>query len=752
MTTAPLSISDIQQVSVKSSSRNHSRNYVRVAVGVPLRKGFDFAWSDALGVAIVGLRVRVPFGRRTMIGIVTEVDIDTVVPENKIKGVIAALDAQSIFSPALWRSLQWASSYYQAPMGEMLLAALPKLLRDGESSEPCGEIWYIANATGEAVLNRAPKQLLVYQFLLAQESTGASTTILDANLPGWRAAMRQLKDKQLITCQQREITLTVNQKPASPIRLNNSQRAAAQAINDAKQSFCPLLLHGTTGSGKTEVYFEAMDHVLARGEQVMLLVPEIGLTPQLMERVSSRFSYPVVILHSGLGDRARHSAWSHINRNSARIVVGTRSAVFAPFKSLGLIVVDEEHDASFKQQDGVRYNARDFATYLARQWNVPIVFGSATPSFESLSNAQRSRYQYLTLKSRAGGSSLPSVEIIDMQKAPIESGLSLQLTDAIKARIARGEQSLLFLNRRGFAPVLYCNSCNEGAKCHRCDAYLTFHKARKQLRCHHCGYQGVFKSVCTTCGEDGLSPVGEGTQQLEQVLKEKFPEASIIRVDRDSAHTESRLVEMLDAIQSGAVDIVLGTQLLSKGHDFPNVTLVGIINADQGLFSTDFRGAERSFQQLIQVAGRAGRRKVLGQVLIQTWVPGNPFFKFVCEHDFENFSKLQLSERKMLRYPPFEQAILFRAESNYQGDGLNFLQKVRNWLHQRVAGSSIRVYDPVPSPMERRAGRYRAQLMLLGADRKLISRLINDCCVMLEADRSSRKVRWSVDVDPIDTY
>jgi primosomal protein N' (replication factor Y) len=730
-----------------------SKSYVRVAVPIPLRAEFDFVWNPELGNAVVGGRVQVPFGRRTLVGVVTEVNISTEVPKNKIKQVIARLDALSVFAPALWNSLRWASSYYQAPPGEMLLAALPKLLRDGKATKLQGELWYTAKELGSSkVLQRAPKQVLVHTFLLEQGTVGANAAILDAHVQGWRPVLSELVKKQLISSESRAIEIPVNTALLEHIELNESQRIAAKKIAEAGQSYCSFMLHGTTGSGKTEVYFDAMDQVLARNQQVLLLVPEIGLTPQLMERVSNRFLCPVVMLHSGLSDRARHLAWTQINHSTARIVVGTRSAVFAPARTLGLIVVDEEHDASFKQQDGVRYNARDFAIYLARQWDVPIILGSATPSLESLSNAKQGRYQYLSLKHRAGGSALPSVEIIDLRKSPVESGISRQMLTAVSDRLARGEQSLLYLNRRGYAPVIYCNSCSEGAKCHRCDAYLTLHKSCQQVRCHHCGYQGVFSPVCSTCGESRLSSIGEGTQQLEQVLKERFPDATVMRIDRDSAGSESKLIEMLDSVQSGAVDIILGTQMLSKGHDFPNVTLVGVLNADQGLFSTDFRGAEHLFQQLVQVAGRAGRRQVLGQVLIQTAVPDNPFFQFVAAHDFESFSELLLSERKLLRYPPYEQAVLFRAESNFPGDGLNFLQSMRTWLKQRIGERAIRIYDPVPSPMERRAGRYRAQLLLLGADRKYICRLVGDCCVMLEADRFLRKVRWSVDVDPVDTY
>ena len=730
-----------------------SVSYVRVAVPIPLRAEFDFAWSSELGNAVLGTRVRVPFARRTLVGVVTEIDISTAVAKSKIKKVIARLDAQSIYSSELWNSLRWASNYYQAPLGEMLFAALPKLLRDGKATDPEGETWYTANDLGSVdSLQRAPKQRQLHTFLLERGAVGANATILNASMQGWRTALRELLNKELIRSEQRSIEISVNEKPLRLIDLNDSQQVAVKAIAQVGQSYFPFLLHGTTGSGKTEVYFDVMDQVLACDQQVLLLVPEIGLTPQLMERVASRFSCAVVMLHSGLSDKERYLAWAQVNQNTARIVVGTRSAVFAPMRALGLIVIDEEHDASFKQQDGVRYNARDFAIYLARQWDVPIILGSATPSLESLSNAKRGRYQYLSLKRRAGGSKLPDVEIIDMRKAPVENGISLQMITAVSERLVRGEQSLLYLNRRGYAPVIYCNSCNEGAKCHRCDAYLTLHKSRQQVRCHHCGYQGVFNTECSNCGESGLSSIGEGTQQLEQVLEERFPNATVMRIDRDSAGSESKLVEMLDAVQSGAVDIILGTQMLSKGHDFPNVTLVGVLNADQGLFSSDFRGAEHLFQQLVQVAGRAGRRQVMGQVLIQTAVPDNPFFGFVAAHDFDSFSELQLSERELLRYPPYEQAVLFRAESNFPGNGLGFLHKVRTWLKQRIGERAVRIYDPVPSPMERRAGRYRAQLLLLGADRKYIRELVGDCCAMLETDRASRKVRWSVDVDPVDTY
>ena len=729
---------------------------VRVALPVPMRREFDFIWPADFSEPVVGSRVRVPFGRRTLIGIVTEAQVEPLVALEKLRPAKEQIDQISVFSPALWQSLRWATSYYQAPPGEMLMAALPKKLREGRSLQPGGERWFfVKDADAMDSLRRAPRQAGLYQYLLdAQNSTagGLSETGLDQQEQGWRVPMKHLEEKGLVYSEQRVQPPAGNPEAGSVIELNSSQADARHRISKGLKDFECFLLHGTTGSGKTEVYFDAMDKVLADGGQVLMLVPEIGLTPQLMERVQNRFEYPVACLHSAMTDNARHLAWWQIRETQARIVVGTRSAIFAPFSNLGLIVVDEEHDTSFKQQDGVRYHARDLAIYLARTAGVGIVLGSATPSFESLLNCQRERYQYVSLEQRAAGSELPDVSILDMRRAPVENGLSLQLIEAIKARLERGEQSLLFLNRRGFAPVLYCGACGQGARCHRCDAFLTYHKSKDQVRCHHCGYQGRYDDVCRECDTAGLSPVGEGTQQVEQALGDRFPEARVLRIDRDSAARGEDLPRMLEMARSGQADIILGTQLLTKGHDFPGVTLVAILNADQGLFSSDFRGSEHLFQQLVQVAGRSGRRTVKGQVLIQTAVPEHPFFVHVREHDYNGFSEQQLDERRVLSYPPYEQAVMFRAEASKTGEGLNFLARVRSMLVDKTADIPVRIYEPVPSPMERRAGRYRAQLMVLSKDRVGLSRVLADCITALEEMPVARKVRWSVDVDPADTY
>jgi primosomal protein N' (replication factor Y) len=512
-------------------------------------------------------------------------------------------------------------------------------------------------------------------------------------------------------------------------------------------------LHGVTGSGKTEVYLQCIEQVLARGEQVLFLVPEIGLTPQAVDHVRERFGVEVGVLHSGLNDSERHTAWWQAREGSIPIILGTRSAVFTPFSNLGLIVIDEEHDSSFKQQEGVRYHARDFAIYRAMCEEVPIILGSATPSLESLKNARDGHYLYLRLPERVGGSSLPEVGLLDMRGLPASEGFSPPLLEAIKSTLEQNEQALVFLNRRGFAPLLFCRDCDWRARCHRCDSHLTHHQGSGTLRCHHCGYQGAVPQKCPDCRGENLVHIGEGTERLEAELVKRFPDARIARIDRDSTRRKGELEALLNKVRGREVDIVLGTQLLTKGHDFSGVTLVGIVNVDQGLFSIDFRAAESLFQQVMQVAGRAGRRRASGQVLIQTWVPGHNCFQYLTRHDYDSYSDELLAERQAAGFPPYGYMALLRAEAARQGAALRFLHWAKEHMpSDSPGGMQVTVFDPVPSPMERRAGRFRAQLMIRADSRKPLHELLARWLGVIEGSREASRVRWSLDVDPVDMY
>ncbi|MBL4673805.1 MAG: primosomal protein N' [Arenicella sp.] len=460
-----------------------------------------------------------------------------------------------------------------------------------------------------------------------------------------------------------------------------------------------------------------------------------------------------MVMHSGLNDTERHLAWWHAKQGNAKIVIGTRSSVFSSFADLGLIIIDEEHDGSFKQQDGVRYQARDVATYRAKQQNIPIILGSATPSLETFVNAESGRYNLLSLTERATKVALPTIELIDLTRQPTNDGLSPGMLEAIKATLSKDKQVMLFLNRRGYAPVLYCKDCKQAAKCHRCDSHLTLHRRVNRMRCHHCGYEGQLQTRCGACNSAEMIDVGEGTQRVEDAIALRFPESTVLRIDRDSTSRKGELAEVLEQARSGKADILIGTQLITKGHDFPNVGMVGILEADQGLYSTDFRASEALFQQILQVSGRAGRRDDVGRVFIQTNFPENPFFEKVIKHDFIGFAKDLMKERKAAQFPPFGSFALIRAESPHQAQALQFLRKAR---HDIQPSDGVRLMDAVPAPMERRAGRYRAQLLLCSHQRSALNHTLALWLHLIATDKEAKKlansVRWSLDIDPLDHF
>jgi len=567
-----------------------------------------------------------------------------------------------------------------------------------------------------------------------------------------------LQEKGWVTLYERAPAIVVKVKEkdlADKINLSDEQLLAVKELEKSvnAKKFITTLLLGVTGSGKTEVYFETIRQVLNSGRQVLILVPEIGLTSQLIKRIGQQFDVPLVVLHSELNNTERHVAWWQAKQGEAKIILGTRSAIFAPFVDLGLIVVDEEQDSSLKQQDGVRYHARDVAVYRAKQLDIPIILGSATPSLETYANAMSGRYELIHLRQRATQAQLPSIDLLDLATQPTQDGLSLPMLDAIKQTLNHGKQVILFLNRRGFAPVLFCAECRKSMGCHRCDSNLTVHRETNRVRCHHCGYEGRAPSKCSHCDSAELHDIGEGTQRIEQALESRFPDARILRIDRDSTSRKGQLNELLEQARGGEADILLGTQLLTKGHDFPNVTMVGVLNADQGLYSTDFRSSENLFQQILQVSGRAGRRDKRGQVLIQTAFIDDPFFDFVREHNFEGFAEQLLDQRKMANFPPYGFFALLHAESTRKNAALQFLRTVRSKI-EPLTGVSL--MDVIPSPMERRAGRYRAQLLLCATQRSALNATLSSWLVNYEQDSNMRKlgsaVRWNIDIDPLNLF
>ncbi len=698
--------------------------------------------------------MRVPFGRRTLIGIALGIGNESKIPISELRSIAEVIDVEPLLSASFLQLLEWAAHYYHCPIGEVLTAALPVHFRKRDALKPVeSQSWSVTPAGVHAnpdILKRAPLQRRI---LLALQSSpqGLTTRNLGALSRGWRTTVKTFATRGWISPVERDPFLPQRVELVPAPTLTQSQAVAVQAILDAR-GFKPFLLYGVTGSGKTEVYIRVVEGVLARGDQVLVLVPEIGLTPQLVTRFRQRFRAPLAVLHSDLTDQERARAWISAQAGKAQIVIGTRSAILTPLPRLGAIVVDEEHDPSYKQQEGFRYSARDVAIMRARRESIPIVLGSATPSLETLNRVRLGSYTELMLRSRAGGAELPVVELLDMRRLAVEDGLSHPLRAAVEQTLRKGEQTLLFLNRRGFAPVWMCFNCAWVAPCSRCDARLTFHRSSARLRCHHCGADHPLPKKCPTCSATELRALGEGTERVESTLERMYPHARIVRIDRDSTRTKGSLDEKLERVRRGDADILIGTQMLSKGHDFPNVTLVGVVNADQGLYGSDFRAAERLVQQIVQVSGRAGRGTKTGRVLIQTYHPAHPIFASLQARGYDHFADYALAERRLAGYPPFCHFALLRAESVKAEAALAFLRGARELARRCAKGGEVQVMEPVPSPMERRAGRYRAQLLIQSTERKPLHATLDCLLVFLDEAKARRRVRWSIDVDPADMY
>lgn len=658
---------------------------LHIAVPTPLRQHFDYLLpTDCLIEQLQpGIRVRIPFQRRELIGILLTTSKETKKSPYKLKAALEILDTEPLFAPEMMKLCLWAADYYHYSIGEVFAAALPVLLRKG---------------------------------------------------------------KPLAFSKKSPVIPSVLCEGSPPLTLNLAQQAAVTAIKNTQGTFQVHLLDGVTGSGKTEVYLQSITQILQEQKQVLVLVPEIGLTPQTIQRFRERFKEPVIALHSGLTERERLNAWLFAKNGVAKIVIGTRSAIFTPFANLGLIIVDEEHDLSFKQHDGFRYHARDLAIMRAHINQLPIVLGSATPSLESLHNVQQTRFQHLQLLERAGVAELPKFEVLDIRKKELDQGLSPELIVTIAEHLNRGEQVMLFLNRRGFAPVLMCHACGWTAECKRCDTRMTYHRAPERLHCHRCdGRRGVDK-VCPHCHEKDLHPLGLGTERLETTLEKHFPQKSIARIDRDSTQRKGSMEALLDGIQSGEHHILIGTQMLAKGHHFPNVTLVAVIDADGGFFSADFRALERMGQLILQVSGRAGRVEKPGKVLIQTHHPHHPLLQILLKEGYASFAQAILQERRETLLPPYSFFAVFRAEAHQLVQATKFLEAIKN----KIPEIKLQILGPFPSPIARRAGFHRSQLILQSQHRSVLHGLLKKLLPEIETIPEKQKIRWSLDVDPVE--
>lgn len=723
---------------------------LRVAINTPVNKLFDYLAPAGDPTPQPGMRVRVPFGRRKLIGVIAATAHESDWPLDKLKPAIETIDPQPLLQPAMVEMLNWAARYYQHPPGEVFAAALPTALRQGQAPETeKTELWSLTptgrEVDADAIVGRAPVQAAFLRKLAAGECDAADLRALN---PAWRKTMQTFIDKGWVECREVEVAAAASERDAPPT-LTDAQKAAIAGV--PVQVFNACLLEGVTGSGKTEVYLHLIEQQIAAGRQSLVLVPEIGLTPQLLDRFARRLGGCIAVLHSNLTDTQRLNNWLRAASGEARVVIGTRSAIFAPLPQPGLIVVDEEHDGSFKQQDGFRYSARDLAVWRARQLDIPVVLGSATPAFETLHNAHEGRYLHLRLPERPGSARQPEVNIVDLRKYPLLSeGLSQPLLAAMQKHLDAGDQVLVYLNRRGFAPTLLCPTCGTTIECDRCDARLVLHQRHNKLICHHCGHE---RRALTECGEcqSELVPVGQGTEKLEQTLTARFPDYPLVRIDRDTTRKVGELERRLASVRDGAARIVLGTQMLTKGHDFPDVTCVAIVDSDQGLFGTDFRSGERLAQSVLQVAGRAGRGDKPGEVWLQTWHPEHPLLTTLLREGYDAFAAQALDERRQTAWPPFAHLGLLRAECARKDVLFAFLDRARA-IADSLAGGRVSVLGPASSPMERRGGRFRGQLLLHAGQRNHLQAVLPALRAGIEGLDDARKVRWSLDVDPLELF
>lgn len=722
-----------------------------VAIDTPLRRLFDYREPDGVA-AVPGTRVWVPFGRRRVVGVVMECRDHSDLPAAKLRQAHEVIDRTPLFDPDLLAFLRWSAEYYRHPVGEVIAAAMPVPLRRGASLEIEEACWRLTESGRERGMVELParaKQLRAALETLAVPDLSARA-LAESGVS--RETLRKLAARGYAeqftrtSTSMRDIPPQIKEGP----QLNEAQQRAVDAVRASLGGFHTWLLHGVTGSGKTEVYLHAIAAALERGTQALVLVPEIALTPQLVRRFRDRFQTEIAVMHSGLSDGERLAAWRNARHGIARIVIGTRSAIFTPLARPGLIVMDEEHDASFKQQDGFRYSARDLGIVRAQRAGVPIVLGSATPSLESLARAQRQPGSLLSLPNRAAHAQPPTLSLIDLRKHAETQGLATPTLLAMRRHLEAGHQVLLFLNRRGYAPVLFCPNCGWSAHCDRCDAHLTMHRHSADLLCHHCGAQRPAIAVCPSCASP-VKPVGQGTERIEETVERLFPEYALARIDRDSMRRKGELEATLAQVDRNEVRILVGTQMLTKGHHFPNVTLVVVLNADQGLFSTDFRASERLAQTIVQVAGRAGRAEAPGEVLIQTEYPDHSLLNLLLRGGYEAFAAGALQEREQTGWPPYSRLALLRAEATHRSDPAQFLRSAMDVARQQGL-RGIKLWGPAPAPMERRAGRHRAQLLLHAATHAPLQRLMSAWIPALESLPEARKVRWSIDVDPAELF
>ncbi len=718
-----------------------------VALDTPLARTFDYLVPADCPVATadIGRRVRVSFGRRECWGILVGLADRSDLPAEQLKPLLAVDRELPPLPPSVLALARFAADYYHHPYGASLLSLLPPPFKRRAAPRP-QPVAYALTPAGKQAMQTLPVRASAQRRLAERLTSGPATA---AELAGLRASLRAWLKRGWIEPVEPHAQPMAMETLETPPALGAEQQAAVDAILAQSDQFHAWLLFGVTGSGKTEVYLRLIEAVLQQGRQALVLAPEIHLTPQLTERFRRRFpAARLLSLHSGLSDGERAANWLACLQGRADIVLGTRLAVFAPLERLGLIVVDEEHDPSYKQMEGLRYNARDVAVWRARQARVPVVLGSATPALETWFNAQHGRYRRLDLPARAGRATLPEVELIDIRADRPRQGLSAALLAALAENLGRGAQSLVFINRRGYAPTLFCNACGYVIPCPRCAAHLVLHRQQRgfRLQCHHCGLTQAPPAACPQCGALDLRASGQGTQRLEETLREHFPAARILRVDRDSVARKGRFAAVREAVREGEVDILVGTQILAKGHDFPRLTLVGVVGADGALLSADFRAGERLFAQLMQVAGRAGRGGEAGRVLVQTAYPQHPLYQALLRHDYPAYAERALSERRQAQFPPYVRQAMLRVDARNDATAQAFLEAARSRALAYAHGVSV--FDPAPALLAKVADRARWQLLVQSPSRSRLQAFLSHWAQSLR-ELPAPGLNWVLDVDPI---
>lgn len=730
---------------------------LRVALAVPIRGLFDYLPGETHKYSdyVIGGRLRVPFGHGQRTAVLVAILNETEIDSSLLKPVLDIIDQKPLLEADHMAFLQWVAAYYHHPFGDVCLSALPVWLRRGKPLlEYRQAVWQVTgqgHALDRATLARAPRQRQLLS-ALCDAKDAVDRQWLGAFMPGFEAPLKALVNKGLVEKTWQDEALPVHAESGQEFVLNDEQQQAARSVKES-EGFAVHLLLGITGSGKTEVYLDIARNKLQQGRQVLALVPEIALTPQLLARFQKRLAGVIVMLHSAMTERERMLAWQQVSSGRADVLIGTRSAVFTPMPRLGLIIVDEEHDASFKQQEGFRYSARDVAVVLGRQACCSVILGSATPSLESLQNALRGNYQLLRLTRRAADAVQPAIDLVDIRSVRLNGGLSPVSRRLIEETLQRDEQVMVFLNRRGFAPVLTCHDCGWVAQCHRCDARMTVHAGSRRLWCHHCGHQQPLPTTCPDCRHQQLVTLGQGTEQLESTLQHLFPDSPCVRIDQDSTRKKGSMQAKFAAISRGEYRLLTGTQMLAKGHHFPGVTLVVVLDCDQGFYGSDFRAAERMAQLLVQVAGRSGRAEKPGRVLIQTRHPDHPMLQLLIHQGYEAFARQALTEREQAGFPPFAYQALVRAEASAPQWPEKFLQSARAaQVTPDPPDPAIEFWGPVPAVMQRKKGRHRFHLLLHSTSRVALQRFLERWIPRLEQLPDTRKVRWSVDIDPQDFY